>query len=102
MGGEPVIRLVIHAPTPGALERGRRNAANLLKLRPDAAVRLVVNGAAVVAALDHPDPATDGLLRLCANSLRAAGRDAGALTVVVAAVLDIATAQAEGWAYLRA
>lgn len=99
---QALLRLVIHAPTAGALERGRRNAANLRKLRPDAEIRIVANAGAVAAALDQPDPATDSLLRLCGNSLKALGREAGGLTVVPAAVLDIAEAQAEGWSYLRA
>lgn len=72
------VRLIIHAPTAAALDRARRNAANLLKLRPDAAVRIIANGEAVAAALDRPDPATDSLLSLCGNTLANTGRGAEA------------------------
>jgi NitT/TauT family transport system ATP-binding protein len=96
------VRLIIHAPTPAALERGRRNLANLLKAAPDAQVELVANAGAVGAALESPH-ALDTHLRLCRNTL-----DANALAappdvaVVGAAVLHIAERQAEGWAYMRA
>ncbi|SMH35595.1 hypothetical protein [Azospirillum agricola] len=96
------LRLVIHAPTAAALERARRNAANLRKARPDAAIRIVANAEAVAAALDRPDSDTDPLLRLCGNTLARLGRTAPGLTVVEAGVLDIAEAQAEGWGYMRA
>jgi len=102
MADTPLLRLVIHAPTAAALDRARRNALNLRKARPDAEIRIVVNADAVAAALDHPDPQTDPLLRLCGNSLSKLGRTAGDLTVVTAGVLDIAEAQAEGWGYMRA
>lgn len=101
------LRLVIHAPTAAALERARRNAVNLRKARPDAQIRIVINAAAVAAALDAPDPETDGLLRVCGNTLTKIGRTAeeatekGA-TIVAAAVVDVAEAQAEGWGYMRA
>jgi NitT/TauT family transport system ATP-binding protein len=96
------LRLIIHAPTAAALARARRNAANLLNACPDAQVRIVANGEAVAAALDSPDAETDGLLALCGNTLAKLGRIAGALTVVPAAVVAIAEAQAGGWAYMRA
>ncbi|AWU97623.1 hypothetical protein DM194_25325 (plasmid) [Azospirillum ramasamyi] len=96
------LRLVIHAPTPAALERARNNARNLLKARPDAEIRIVVNAGAVAAALDGPDAETDRLLRVCGNTLAKTGRTAEGLTVVPAGVLDIAEAQAEGWGYMRA
>jgi intracellular sulfur oxidation DsrE/DsrF family protein len=96
------VRLIIHAPTAGALERGRRNLANLLKEAPDAEVELVVNAGAVVAALGKPDP-QDGHLRVCRNSLTANQLVAPeGVMVVPAAVLYIAQRQAEGWAYMRA
>ncbi|ALG75085.1 hypothetical protein VY88_26525 [Azospirillum thiophilum] len=100
--GTAPLRLVIHAPTPTALERARNNARNLLAARPDAQVRIVVNAGAVTAALDGPDAETDRLLRVCGNTLARTGRSAGGLTVVPAGVLDIAEAQAEGWGYMRA
>src|SRR5450830_1662269 len=64
------LRLIIHAPTANALERARRNLANLLTAAPDAQVELVINAAAVPAALSTPD-ALDGHLRVCQNSLTA-------------------------------
>ena len=97
------IRLLIHAPTAGALVRGRRNLANLLAADPSAEVELVANGAAVAAALDAPDPATDARLVLCRNSLAAAGRSAPpGVRTVAAAVLHVAERQRDGWAYFRA
>ncbi len=98
----PPLRLVIHAPTAAALDRARRNAANLLKARPDAEIRIVANADAVAPALDRPDPPTDPLLRLCGNTLAKLGRTADGLTVVEAGVLEIAEAQAAGWGYMRA
>lgn len=97
-----LIRLVIHAPTPGALERGRRNLANLLKAAPDAQVELVVNAGAVAAALAAPD-ATDTHLRLCQNTLTANQLAApDGIWIVPAAVLHLAQRQQEGWSYMRA
>jgi intracellular sulfur oxidation DsrE/DsrF family protein len=97
-----MIRLLIHAPTPAALERGRRNLANLLKLAPDAQVELVVNAGGVGAALDTPHP-LDAHLRVCANTLVATQRTApDGITTVPAAVLHLAERQADGWSYLRA
>ncbi|MDB5991690.1 MAG: hypothetical protein JWQ10_3093 [Herbaspirillum sp.] len=96
------IRLIIHAPTATALERGRRNLANLLKLAPDAQVELVINAGAVAAALGKPDP-LDGHLRVCGNTLAVNQLVASeGVAVVPAAVLHIAQRQAEGWAYMRA
>ncbi|WP_240475680.1 hypothetical protein [Herbaspirillum rhizosphaerae] len=96
------MRLLIHAPTATALERARRNLANLLKLAPDAQVELVINAGAVAAALSQPDP-LDGHLRVCRNTLTANQLTAPeGVEVVPAAVLHIARRQAEGWAYMRA
>ncbi|WP_207459823.1 hypothetical protein [Azospirillum sp. SYSU D00513] len=100
---DAALRLLIHAPTAAALTRARRNAANLLAARPDAEVRIVANGEAVAAALDQPDPATDPLLLLCGNSLSRLDRPLpDGLRRVDAAVVEIAEAQAAGWAYMRA
>lgn len=97
-----MIRLVIHAPTPEALERGRRNLANLLKADPDAQVELVANAGAVVAALKNPHD-LDCHLLVCRNSLIANELQAPEdINVVAAAVLHIAQRQHDGWAYLRA
>ncbi len=96
------LRLIIHAPTVGALERGRRNLANLLKQAPTAQVELVINAGAVAAALDAPSP-LDSHLRVCRNTLEANQLNAPeGVSVVAAAVLHIAQRQAEGWAYMRA
>ncbi|KAA2316305.1 hypothetical protein DL237_08700 [Pseudooceanicola sediminis] len=97
------ISLLIHAPEPDALARARNNARNLLKAAPDARCEIVVNAAAVAAALEHPDPETDALLRICGNTLARTGRSAPeGLTVVTAAVLHLAERQRDGWQYMRA
>ena len=99
---DDTLRLLIHAPTEGALARARSNATNLLRAEPAAAVEIVVNGPAVAAALASPHD-TDRLLRVCANTL--ANNDLEAdpeLARVKAAVLYIAQRQRDGWAYMRA
>ena len=97
------LRLVIHAPDPEALARARNNARNLLKAAPDALCEIVVNAGAVAAALDHPDADTDGLLRLCGNTLARTKRSApGGLQTVDAAVLHLAERQRDGWQYIPA
>jgi uncharacterized protein len=96
------IRLVIHAPTAGALERARRNAANLRRAHGDAELEIVVNSTAVAAALGVSDP-TDDCLVICGNTLAATGAQAKAgMRVVPAAVLHIVKRQFDGWAYMRA
>ncbi|MCS4502509.1 hypothetical protein NYO91_00310 [Arhodomonas aquaeolei] len=96
------LRVLLHAPTPEALARARRNAANLLSARPGAEVRIIANGAAVAAALATPD-ATDNHLRLCRNSLAAQGlENTAGVEEVDAAVVTLAELQADGWAYIRA
>lgn len=69
-----VLRLIIHAPTASALARARSNAANLLAIRHEAQVEIVINGPAVAAALDNPHD-TDALLRVCGNTLARLERD---------------------------
>jgi len=97
------LRVVLHAPTAEGLTRARRNALNLTSARPDTEVLIVANGGAVAAALDTPDPATDGWLRLCRNTLAAQSLDNhGGLAEVEAAVVTLAELQAQGWAYIRA
>jgi len=96
-------RLIVHAPTVGALHRARRNLVNLLAAEPDATVELVVNGAAVAEALDNPDAASAAYVVLCENSLRAAGLDKPpGFSSIAAAIAHIARRQAEGWSYFRA
>lgn len=96
------LQLMIHAPTEAALQRARRNAANLAAAAPDAQIEIVLNGPAVAAALDTPHE-TDDLLRLCGNTLANINRDLPAgLEKVSAAVLHIAERQRDGWGYMRA
>lgn len=96
------LKVMLHAPTPDALNRARRNARNLVKARPGADVLIIVNGAAVATALSQPDPETDGLLRLCRNSLTAQNlENAGGIAEVEAAVVTLAELQGQGWAYIR-
>lgn len=97
------LRLILHAPTPGALRRARSNARNFRAAEPDGEVRIIANAAAAAEALAHPDPAADRHLVLCRNSLTAQQIDAPAgIEVTPAAVVLIARLQAEGWAYMRA
>ncbi len=100
------LRVLLHAPTAAALRRARSNARNLLAADPDAAVRIVVNAEAVTALAETAEAATDPLITVCANSLRAARIDeaaatAAGLAVTPAAVVLLARLQAEGWSYIR-
>lgn len=97
------IRIVLHAPTPGGLDRARRNLGNVLQAMPDATVRILVNGDGVAAALDTPDPAADALTLVCPTTLKRLGRSAEApLTVLeVPGVVALANLQIEGWQYIR-
>ncbi|MFZ3119749.1 MAG: hypothetical protein WA159_15705 [Variovorax sp.] len=101
-GSEP--RVLLHAPTAGALIRARSNVANIAKSAPHRIVRIVVNSEAVAATLDAPDAAADALTWVCPNSLAKIGREAPRpLTVLPeGAVLAIARMQMEGWCYVRA
>lgn len=101
-GSDP--RILLHAPTAGALLRARSNAANLTRGAPGVAVRIVVNADAVAATLDTPDAAADALTLVCPNTLARIGREARTpLTVLPeGAVLAIARMQGEGWCYVRA
>lgn len=98
------IRVLLHAPTPGALKRARSNAKNLAQATPAPLVRIVINGEGVAAALDAPDAAADALTLVCPNTLRNTGRTAAApLTILEeGAVLAIARMQQKGWCYVRA
>ncbi len=97
------MRIVIHAPTAGALRRARSNARNLLKAEPGAEVRIVANGGGVAAALEAREAETDGLLVLCENTLAATGQSRPEdLATTPAAVVTLARLQAEGWTYIRA
>lgn len=97
------LRVLIHAPTPAALERARNSAANLRKASPDADVRIIANAQAVGAALDAPSE-QDALTWLCPNTLANTGRQARAPLQVLpqAAILALALQQQAGWVYIRA
>jgi intracellular sulfur oxidation DsrE/DsrF family protein len=97
------LKLLLHAPTAGALARARRNAANALRERPDVELRIIVNADAVTAALAEPDPTVDRHLVFCQNSLARAGAQPprGAMTAPTA-VFAIAEWQQQGWIYIRA
>ena len=99
----PSLQVVFHAPTAQALDRARQNLVNFQAIEPQAELRLVVNGEAVRAALDNPDPATDGFVFLCRNTLQRRGlRNDRQLAEVDAAVVELAWLQAKGWQYIRA
>jgi intracellular sulfur oxidation DsrE/DsrF family protein len=97
-------RILLHAPTAGALARARSNAANLRKLDPAPEVRIVINAKAVAAALDGPDAVADAQTLVCPNTLQKIARTAPApLTVLPeGSVLALARMQGEGWRYIRA
>jgi uncharacterized protein len=96
-------RILIHAPTAGAVERARNNAANLAREMPDAQVRIIVNADGVAAVLDNPSAESDALTLVCGNTLKRIGREAIApLQTVPAAILAIAAMQQDGWLYVRA
>lgn len=98
------LRIVLHAPTAAALTRARNNANNIAADDPAAEVRIVVNGEAVAAVLDAPDPILDAGTLVCPNTLGRMGRDAPSPLVVLAqgAALSLALMQREGWCYVRA
>lgn len=97
------LRIVLHAPTADSLYRARRNASNLLQVRPESEVVIIANGEAVKTALQTPDAKTDTYLRLCRNSLIAQGlRNVPGIEEVEAAIVALGELQAAGWAYVRA
>ena len=97
------LRVILHAPTPGALQRARNNAMNLRRARPDADIRIIVNAEAVAAALDTPHPEADALTWLCPNTLERTSRKSREPLHVLAAaaVLELAELQRDGWVYVR-
>jgi intracellular sulfur oxidation DsrE/DsrF family protein len=98
-----MLKVIIHAPTPPALIRARRNLANLIAAEPSTVVELVINGEAVQAELKDPDQTTRPYLAICQNSLDHAGVDKPEdARTVPSAVLYISQRQAEGWVYFRA
>jgi len=98
-----MLKLIIHAPTRASYARACRNLTNLLVADPTAVVELVVNGEAVKAAVDKPEPSLRDHLVVCRNSLDTTGLTCPPdVRVTQAAVLHIAQRQAEGWSYFRA
>ncbi|WP_454689010.1 DsrE family protein [Achromobacter aloeverae] len=97
-------KVILHAPTPSALERARRNAANIRNQSPEVDVRIVVNGEAVAAALDVVSEDMDALTWVCPNTLKRISRENRAPLQLMAgpAVLEIAYLQQAGWVYIRA
>jgi len=98
-----VLRVILHAPTPAALERARNNAINLRKEDPEADVRIIVNAQAVATALDVAQPDLDTLTWVCPNTLAKTNRENGPPLHLLggAAVLEIARLQRDGWIYIR-
>lgn len=97
------LRVMIHAPTPEALNRAQSNVRNLLKLEPNAEVELVVNGPAVSKAVAISNEDLLSRLVLCKNSLDKQNLSAQPnAKVVLASVLYLANQQKEGWSYIRA
>ncbi|GAA0785334.1 hypothetical protein [Marinobacterium sediminicola] len=96
------LKVLVHAPTPDALQRAQANVRNLLKLEPNAEVELVVNGPAAAAVeIDDDDLLTR--LVLCRNSLDKQNlTPQSEATVVAAAVQHLARRQQQGWSYIRA
>lgn len=97
------LKIVLHAPTAGSLERARRNLGNVLQAAPDATVRILVNGDGVAAALDAPDAAADAATLVCPSSLKRIGRTAPAPLTVMdePGVIALAHFQIQGWQYVR-
>ena len=97
------MKVVIHAPTSGALARARADARDLLRARIEGIVRVVVSHGAVAAALDEPDPDVDPLMVLCADSLARARRAAPAgCETTPNAVMLLAQLDRRGWTCVRA
>ncbi len=97
------MRIILHAPTAGAVTRARANLKNLLIAEPSAEVRIIVNADGVPAAINDPDAATDSHIFLCENGLRSRGvTTSPGLATVPAAVHEIVLLVADGWIYIRA
>lgn len=99
----PGLKVVLHAPTSGALQRARNNAMNLKKARPGVEVRIIVNAEAVATALDIAHPETDSFTAVCPNTLARLNRQVREpLRVLDApAILELAQLQENGWVYIR-
>ncbi|WP_423779826.1 hypothetical protein [Delftia acidovorans] len=106
----PPLRIVLHAPTPGALARARSNLANLRQDRSGAEVRIVINGPAVEALLDaapgapqHLDTVALAHALVCPNTLKKLGREApaGMRVLPQGGIESLALLQQSGWCYVR-
>jgi uncharacterized protein len=97
------VRVILHAPTVGALARARSNARNLLRADPTAEIRILANAQGAAEALRQPDGDGDQHLVLCQNSLRAQNLVAPEGIATVPAVIQaLVEMQAAGWIYIRA
>ncbi|HBP0978936.1 hypothetical protein QRD40_05830 [Comamonas sp. Y6] len=97
------LKVILHAPTPAALERARKNAVNLLRDAPDTELRIVLNAEAVEAALDQAHADVDAHTWVCPTTLTRIGRENRPPLQVMAgpAVVEIARMQRAGWVYIR-
>lgn len=97
------LKVILHAPTPAALDRARRNAVNLLRDVPDIELRIVLNAEAVEAALDQAHADVDTHTWVCPTTLTRIGRENRPPLQVMAgsAIIEIARMQQNGWVYIR-
>ncbi len=97
-------RVLLHAPTPDALERARSNARNLLKDIPDAQIRIIVNAQAVKTCIQGAEDECDTYTYLCPNTLRNQALQAPERfqTLGQGAITALVQLQAESWLYIRA
>ncbi|WP_027016456.1 DsrE family protein [Comamonas composti] len=104
------LRIVLHAPTPGALARARSNLGNLRQDLPDAQLLVIVNGPGVEALLDAQpgtpqdfDAPTLAYTGICPNTLKKLGRSAepGMQVLPQGGIESLARLQAQGWSYIR-
>lgn len=97
-------RVLLHAPTPDALERARSNARNLLKDMPGTLIRIIVNAQAVKACVQGAEDECDTYTYLCPNTLRNQALQAPERlqTLGQGAITTLVQLQAENWLYIRA
>lgn len=97
-------QVLLHAPTPDALNRARSNARNLLKDIPDAQVRILANAQAVAACVQAQEHECDAFTYLCPNTLRTLSLQAPARFHVLdqGAITALVRLQQDGWLYIRA
>lgn len=96
-------QVLLHAPTPDALQRARNNARNLLKDMPDAQVRIIANAQAVTACVQGEAHECDAYTYLCPNTLRNLDLNAPKRLHVLdqGAVTTLVRLQQDGWTYIR-